>query len=109
MPVQLSQRPVAADTGSVDPHDGFSAPDQSKLHETAPAFFRGFPDRSGRIIEFKGIAAFRKRKSCETVLVIRAFIENAVHRMVSVNVFMGEAEADIVLERGAAAPGNGSV
>jgi DNA-binding LacI/PurR family transcriptional regulator len=49
---------------------GLSVPDQTKLHESAAARFRSFPDRPGRIVEFKGITAFRKGKRRKTVLVI---------------------------------------
>ena len=95
IPVQLGQRPVAPDPGTIDPHDGLSVPDQTELHESAAARFRSFPDRPGRIVEFEGITAFRKGKRRETVLVVRAFIEDVVHCMVPVDIHMGEAEADI--------------
>ena len=100
-------------TQIVENRDKVRAQIETKLRETLDKrYFTNIhflPDRSGGIVEFEGKAAVRKGKSREAVLVIGAFVENAVHGVVSVDIPMGEAKADIVLECRAAAPGDGFV
>ena len=106
VPVQLRQHPVAADPEPVHRHDGFPVPDQAELHESASARLRRCPDGFGRPVELEGVLPVREDKGGKAVLVVRAFMEYAAVRMVPVDVFVGKAEADGMLEGRPAAPGD---
>ena len=98
--VQLGQGSVTARPGPVDIHHRFPVPDQAELHEAASPRAGGIADGLGGMIKGKGKFPVGKSKGRIAVLVIRAFIQRALHGVVALHVFLGEAEAYRVLKSG---------